>query len=128
MTIHQPAKLLKIYIGESYYFNGFPIYETILGEAKQQNISGVTVIRGDEGMGHVGVVQNRDNERNHDLPIMIEIIDTAEKIEKFIPAAAKVMGNHGLIAVSDVTIVHRGITVPVSSAKDPLGNDIKGRD
>jgi PII-like signaling protein len=118
MTINQRAQLLKIYIGEGYISHGLPIYEQIIWEAKKENLGGVTVVKGMAGLGHQHVMQEEGDEIRHDVPIVIEIIDTPENIQKFIPTAAKLMGNHGLIALSDVTVLHKGILIPTERAKD----------
>jgi len=108
--MQRSGKLLKIYIGEGYYSGGHPVFETIVSEARRHGM-GVTVLRGTEGVGHTGVLQDGENARNHDMPMVLEIIDLAENIEKFVPLAVKMMGNHGIAVTSDVSIVHRGVSL-----------------
>jgi PII-like signaling protein len=121
----QSAKILKVYIGETYRTGGIPTHEQIVYLAHKHKIAGATMIKGAEGMGHVGVIQHKDDAYNHDMPVIIEIIDATEKIEAFIPVIVEAVGNHGLIAVSDVSIIHKGVPSGIPRAKDPEGNEIK---
>jgi PII-like signaling protein len=60
------------------------------------------------GLGHIGTIQSKENARDHDLPVLIEAIDSPEKINSFIPIAVKLLGNHGLIMTAEVKVVHQG--------------------
>ena len=108
MTVPRQSLLLKIYIGEDHYSKGIPVYEEIMWEAKKVNLGGATVIKGSMGLGHIGVLQTKESMRNNDLPVVIEAIDSPEKIHAFIPIAVKLLGNHGIIATSQVTVFHQG--------------------
>ena len=119
MTIPLHSLLLKIYIGEGYFSAGMPIYEEIMWEAKKLHMGGATVIKGQMGLGHAGVLQNKENARDNDLPVLVEVIDSAEKIQNFIPIVTKLLGNHGIIDTSEVTVVHQGVTtLAPNNAKD----------
>lgn len=109
MTIPTNSLLLKIYIGEKYFSKGIPAYKEILWEAKKFGLGGATVIRCEMGLGHTGSIQEKENQKNNDLPVLIEIVDAPDKIHGFIPVAAALLGNHGLITtVSEVTVFHQG--------------------
>lgn len=108
---------MRVYIGEGYSSKGTSIYEDLMWEARQLHLGGATVIRGMMGLGHIGVVQEKDNAVNHDLPVIVEAVDTDDKIQAFISVARKILGNHGLIITSDVTIVHKGEIHPAPHAE-----------
>lgn len=79
------AKLLRIFIGESDKYGQQPLYETIVYEAKKQGLSGATVIRGIMGFGANSKVHTTKLlEISSDLPLIIEIVDTEDKIRLFI--------------------------------------------
>ena len=128
VTMPPRSLLLKIYIGEGCSSKGVPVYEEVLWEAKQYGLSGATVIRGDMGLGHIGVLQDKKNPRNHDLPVLVEAIDSAEKIQSFIPIAAKLLGNHGIIATCEVTVVHQGKSPAAPKENDDPALKIKSYD
>ena len=78
------AKLLRIFIGESDKHGQQPLYETIVFEAKKQGLSGATVTRGIMGFGPNSKVHTTKLfEISSDLPLVIEIVDTEEKIREF---------------------------------------------
>jgi uncharacterized protein len=78
------AKLLRIFIGESDKHGQQPLYETIVFEAKKQGLSGATVTRGIMGFGANSKVHTAKLfDISSDLPLVIEIVDTEEKIREF---------------------------------------------
>ena len=78
------AKLLRIFIGENDKSGQQPLYETIVFEAKKQGLSGATVIRGVMGFGANSKVHTTKLfEISSDLPLIVEIVDTEEKIRDF---------------------------------------------
>jgi uncharacterized protein len=80
------AKLLRIFIGESDRLGQQPLYEAIVYEARKQGLSGATVTRGIMGFGPNSKVHTAKLfEISTDLPLVIEIIDTEEKIRNFTP-------------------------------------------
>jgi uncharacterized protein len=81
------AKLLRIFIGENDKVGQQPLYEAIVFEAKKQGLSGATVTRGIMGFGaNSRVHTTKLFEISSDLPLVIEIVDSEEKIRKFIQA------------------------------------------
>jgi PII-like signaling protein len=82
---HNPnARLLRIFVGESDKHGQQPLYETIVFEAKKQGLSGATVTRGIMGFGANSKVHTTKLlEISSDLPLIIEIVDTEDKIRKF---------------------------------------------
>jgi PII-like signaling protein len=86
MVLTEEGYLLRIFIGESDKYAGKPLYEWIVLQARQQGLAGATVFRGMMGFGaNSRVIHTFKIERlSEDLPIIIEIVDTCEKLEKFL--------------------------------------------
>lgn len=86
MELQESGHLLRIFIGESDQHEGMPLYEWIVRMARESGLAGATVLRGIEGFGaHSRLHTAKILRLSSDLPIVIEIIDTADKIEKFMP-------------------------------------------
>lgn len=80
------GQLLRIFIGESDRHEGQPLFEWIVREARKQGLAGATVLRGLRGFGAHSLVHTTKILRlSSDLPVVIEIVDRAEKIEAFLP-------------------------------------------
>mgnify|MGYP002624407034 CR=1 FL=1 len=80
------GQLLRIFIGENDKHEGKPLYEWIVEQARGCGLAGATVLRGLEGFGaHSRIHTAKILRLAEDLPIVIEIVDTAEKIEAFLP-------------------------------------------
>ena len=79
------GQLLRIFIGESDKHEGMPLFEWIVLEAKKKGLAGATVLRGMEGFGaHSRIHTAKLLRLTEDLPLVIEIVDTQEKIENFL--------------------------------------------
>lgn len=86
MVLPRHGKLLRIFVGESDRYEGMPLYEWIVRRARERGLAGATVLRGLEGYGaHSRLHTAKVLRLSSDLPIVIEIIDTDEKIEAFLP-------------------------------------------
>ena len=99
------AKLLRIYVGEDDRWEDEPLHEAIVKKLRLTDIAGATVYRGLIGYG----AQNRVHRSgflglSKDLPIMLSVIDTEEKIRGVLPVLDE-MVDEGLIALSDVEII-----------------------
>jgi PII-like signaling protein len=78
--------LLRVHIGESDRHEGMPLYEWIVRQAREHGLAGATVLRGLEGFGAHSTVHTAKILRlSTDLPIVIEVVDTRERIESFLP-------------------------------------------
>jgi PII-like signaling protein len=87
MVLPKEGSLLRIFIGESDKYDGMPLYEWIVRKAREHGLAGATVLRGIEGFGaHSRVHTAKILRLSTDLPIVVEIVDSPEKIEDFIPA------------------------------------------
>lgn len=79
------GKLLRIFIGEDDHHEGIPLHEWILKRAREEGLAGATVLRGLAGFGaHSRLHTARVLRLSQDLPIVIEIVDRTEKIERFL--------------------------------------------
>ncbi|MBI4825866.1 MAG: DUF190 domain-containing protein [Nitrospirae bacterium] len=86
MELTETGHLLRIFIGESDKHEGIPLYEWIVRMARESGLAGATVLRGLEGFGaHSRLHTAKILRLSSDLPIVVELIDTAEKIEEFLP-------------------------------------------
>lgn len=78
--------LLRIFIGESDHIDGKPLYEWIVRQAREHGLAGATVLRGLEGFGaHSRLHTAKVLRLSSDLPIVVEIVDTIDRIESFLP-------------------------------------------
>jgi PII-like signaling protein len=86
MMLPEEGHLLRIFVGESDRHDGSPLYEWIVRRAREHGLAGATVLRGVEGFGaHSRLHTAKILRLSEDLPIVIEIVDTKEKIEGFLP-------------------------------------------
>jgi PII-like signaling protein len=86
MILPREGHLLRIFIGESDRFEGRSLYEWIVRKAREQGLAGATVLRGLGGFGaHSRLHTAKVLRLSADLPIVIEIVDTIQKIEAFLP-------------------------------------------
>jgi PII-like signaling protein len=93
------GKLLRIFVGESDRWEGTPLYEAIVLEARKRGLAGATVVKGVMGFGaHSRIHTAKLLELSQDLPMVVEIVDAADKIEAFMPDLEKMVGD-GLITI-----------------------------
>lgn len=86
MTLPKQGKLLRIFIGENDRHEGLPLYEWIVRQARENGLAGATVLRGLEGYGaHSRLHKAKILRLSSDLPLVVEIVDTEEKIQSFLP-------------------------------------------
>src|SRR5437899_1899897 len=98
------AKLLRIFMGEADRWDGEPLYEAIVKRLRMMDISGATVYRGILGYGAKGHTHKEGFMHiSHDLPVMIAVVDTEEKLRRLLPVIEEIMDT-GLIAISDVAV------------------------
>lgn len=102
------CQLLKIYIGEDTKYKGHNLYTAVVYKLKESGIAGVTVTRAIEGYGKGKAIHSeRILDLSSSLPIIIEAIDTVDKIEGIIPAISE-MVTEGLMLVTDVNVIRYG--------------------
>lgn len=96
------GRLLRIFIDESDKHAGIPLYDWIVKQARERRLSGATVLRGLEGFGAHGHLHTVKFLRQAtDLPIVIEIVDSREKIEAFLPIIEGAI-TEGLVTLEEV--------------------------
>lgn len=104
MTLRGEGKLVRIFIGESDRWEGRPLYEAIVHRAREGGLAGATVLRGIEGFGASSVVHTaRILRLSEDLPIVVEMVDTAEEIDRFLEEIDEMI-SEGLVTVERVEI------------------------
>lgn len=88
--------LLRIFVGESDRWHGRPLYAAIVERARELGLAGATVLRGIEGFGaRAHVHTSRILRLSDDLPVVIEIVDRAEEIERLLPVLDEMVGGAG---------------------------------
>jgi uncharacterized protein len=106
MQIPTEAVLLRIFIGESDRYHHTPLYEAIVLAARETQLAGATVLRGPLGFGQSSRLHTAKILRlSTDLPLVIEIVDSEEKINMFLPTLEKMIGG-GLVTLEKVRILH----------------------
>lgn len=100
-----PGRRVRIYIGESDQWHGRPLYAAIVQEARKRGLAGATVARGIMGYGAASVIHEPHLFRlSNDLPVVIEIVDTDEKVQAFLPCLDELV-HEGMITTSEVEII-----------------------
>lgn len=111
MQLPTDAQLLRIFIGEADKYQGRPLYEAIVEEARKRNLAGATVLRGVLGYGASTQVHSAKVLRlSEDLPMVVEIVDTPERIEAFLPDLDEMVGE-GMVTLERVQLItyrHQG--------------------
>lgn len=104
MQLPRQALLLRIFIGEDDRHDGRPLYEAVVLAAREMHLAGATVLRGAMGFGHSSRLHTTKILRlSEDLPLVIEIVDSEEKVNEFLPVLDGLMGS-GLITLEKVNV------------------------
>lgn len=105
MQIPMEAVLLRIFIGESDKWEHKPLYEAIVLKAREMHLAGATVLRGPMGFGKASRLHTAKILRlSTDLPLVIEIVDSEEKINAFLPVLDGMVGG-GLVTLERVKVL-----------------------
>jgi PII-like signaling protein len=108
MTLPRDALLLRIFFGEDDKFEGRPLYEAIVLTARENHLAGATVLRGPMGFGQSSRLHTAKILRlSEDLPMIIEIVDSEDKIKAFLPTLDAMMPS-GLITLQNVQVLQYG--------------------
>ena len=109
MNLPNEATLLRIFLGESDRWKHQPLYEAIVLKAREMHLAGATVLRGPMGFGKSSRLHTSKILRlSMDLPLVIEIVDSEEKIQEFLPVLDPMMGG-GLLTIEKVKVMdYRG--------------------
>ena len=102
MNISDEGQLLRVYVGESDRWQGKPLYEAIVLKARGMGIAGTTVLRGIMGFGAASRIHTSKILRlSEDLPVVVEIVDSAQKIAQLLPEIES-MVQEGLVTLESV--------------------------
>ena len=108
MTLPQDAMLLRVFIGEDAKVHHRALYKAIIHTARELGLAGATVLRGRMGFGHSGRIHSTkivDSPEN--LPLIVEIVDTEDKIKAFLPVLDAIMPG-GLVTLEKVQVLQYG--------------------
>ena len=111
--IASQAKRLRIYIGETDHYKGRSLYQVLVEKAKQLDLAGATVFRGVMGYGANSRIHTAKLiDLSSDLPLMVEIIDSEEYINKFVPYLDEIV-QEGMVTIDDVEVIKYGKKPPI---------------
>jgi uncharacterized protein len=115
MKIEGEGKLLRVFIGESDRWHGKPLYQAIVERVREEGLAGTTVLRGIEGFGADSRLHTaRILRLSEDLPVVIEIVDSADQIERVLPILDEMVGE-GMVTLERVEVIaYRGSAPDVS--------------
>jgi uncharacterized protein len=118
MQIPGDAVMLRIFVGENKKFGHEPLYQAIVMRARAEHLAGATVLRGPMGYGRSSRLHTAKILRlSEDLPFVIELIDSEEKINGFLPILGSMMGS-GLVTLEKVRLIQYG-EAPNDAARCP---------
>ena len=102
MNISDEGQMLRVYVGESDRWQGKPLYEAIVLKAREMGIAGATALRGIMGFGAASRIHTSKILRlSEDLPVVVEIVDSAQKIAQLLPEIES-MVQEGLVTLESV--------------------------
>lgn len=105
MRMEGEGELLRIFVGESDRWEGRPLHDAIVHRAREAGLAGATVLRGLQGFGaHSRIHTAKVLRLSEDLPIVIEIVDKAERIRAFLPVL-DAMVREGMMTLEKVRII-----------------------
>jgi PII-like signaling protein len=110
MRIELPEEsvLLRIFIGQRDRYQGRPLYEALVLKAREIGLAGATVLRGPLGYGHSSRIHTAKILRlSDDLPLVVEIVDTQQKIDAFLPVLDEMMEG-GLVTIEKARVLRYG--------------------
>jgi PII-like signaling protein len=106
MNIPEDGYLLRVFVGESDKHGHIPLYEAIVQRARKAGLAGATVLRGLMGFGRHSIVHTSKILRlSEDLPMVVEIVDSLQKIEAFLPTLDTMISD-GLVTLEKVRVIH----------------------
>ena len=105
MKIEGTAKLVRIFLGESDRWKGQPLYVALVEEMRRAGLAGATVFKGVIGYGGHSVVHSaRIVDLSPDLPVLVELVDSEEKVQAFLPTLDE-MVTEGLVTIETVQVI-----------------------
>ena len=108
IELPQESVLLRIFISELDRYHGHPLYEALVLKAREVGLAGATVLRGPLGYGHSSHLHTAKILRlSDDLPLVIEIVETQQKIDAFLPVLDEMMES-GLVTIEKARVLRYG--------------------
>ena len=105
MKIPENGQLLRVFIGESDQWHGKPLYEALVLKAREVGLAGATMLRGLMGYGANSRIHTAKLLRlSEDLPVIVEIVDSEEKITNFLPVIDE-MVQEGLVTLENIKVI-----------------------
>ncbi|MGD8564040.1 MAG: DUF190 domain-containing protein [Desulfarculaceae bacterium] len=105
MELPREAKLLRVFVGEDDKYQGRPLYEAIVHKAREAGLAGATVYRGVLGYGANSRVHTAKILRlSQDLPVVVEIVDTGDNIQAFMPTLDGML-SEGLVTLEKAEVI-----------------------
>jgi uncharacterized protein len=108
MQAPRDAMLLRIFFGNGDRHDLLPLHEAVVLKAREMHLHGATVVGGHAGFGHSSRIHKPNILRlSQDLPVVVEIVDTQEKVDAFLPVLDKMMSG-GLVTLEKVQVLQYG--------------------
>jgi uncharacterized protein len=124
MQLPRDAVLLRIFFGEDDKYQRLPLYEAIVLKAREMQMAGATVLRGGMGFGHSTRLHTTKILRlSEDLPLVVEIVDTQEKVDKFLPVLDRMMTS-GLVTLEKVQVLQYGTEMVGPAGLEPAARPL----
>ncbi len=115
----EEGMLLRVFVGEADRWHGSPLYEQIVLRAKEMGLAGATVLRGVMGFGaHSRLHTTKVLRLSEDLPLVVEIVDSRENIDKLLPFLEETV-EEGLITLKAIDVIRHRSGRPTDSRHDP---------
>lgn len=109
MPLPHDAALLRIFLGEAEHADGRPLFEAVIVEARSAGLAGATALRGPLGFGRSSSLHSaKILALSEDLPVVIEIVDTPERIDAFLPRLDALLDGRGLVTLERVQVLRGG--------------------
>jgi PII-like signaling protein len=106
MNMPEEGYLLRVFVGESDRYGHHPLYESIVLKAREHGLAGATVLRGVMGFGKHSILHTAKILRlSEDLPMVVEIVDSLDKIEEFLPLLDDMIKD-GLVTLESIKVIH----------------------
>jgi uncharacterized protein len=106
MELPHDSMLLRIFVGENHRWHHQPLYEAIVMKAREMHLAGATVLRGPMGFGAKSRIHTAKILRlSMDLPTVIEIVDSEEKVNAFLPVLDEMIDS-GLVTLERIKVIH----------------------